>query len=1098
MATQTPDNSASENESRFGYRQVLPVLSGSFAEFFETNYFAKQPGIFSHFLKKKFPAQSSWQFDYSDYVPPVLLEATLISDKFFNEFKLIRDYMIRPPPKKMFTMKNGGESIILTEKFMIHIKDGAKNTKQMVVAFIGEEAENTSYNVVKAECDKTKFEEFEAGAEGHFSYYLKNRKSIPDDDPLKNDLRVVTRKAASTINLDDFGSDYPFVVYNPTEDNKVYVCLFTKEELKNGDSGKRKQRNDKYQQVVSSNFYQNVSFEVTVTPETKYYDALYETKTSKDSFFRFLRRKLGTEQNSSVVLSDVENDKTSGFFNSEPLKQLSDLLFQLYQVPIWQYRPISMLSASDNDRTGLLGNFKSFTEKAKSTAAYLTGFTEKSKYWLPGEKYTGTLKNTEKLTVTKQYLDTFGKKAFIDKKSKFGSQEKENNFILVSRYLLAEHSRYLVRLVLAFTGKRVTTVRPVRSKYGLEYITRVNDFQITDTMRVFIEHYLSDKVHLDSEHSSRDGVLTPSSLRQLVNALLKQGGTTHLNNPLIGFAVDWDLNFNRYNLRQNLLIPNAYLCSLLPKQSEEEDYAMIDEFLTYSLFLKSAQVSNTNNISSKLQQLLNRESEKWITKRGIELTDVQFKILKDQLLQKYRFLQYTGDTSDPSSSSSWKLVLYVASSLKRKEKMEKIEKLSIKDSDYKDFLTYKDEIKQLETSAQTIPIRTFTLNLYDKKLYVFFAFKKMKGMKRIIDLMSFGNNVFRETGKTVLFQLMKTQKDEKPYLSLYDATSIIDNKSRDLVDKLTFNMKSSIIGGNLISFSLYKLLSNDYLDTKIHMLRSVNHGDLFLSVQEKKTKCRYGMKLSEGKWRVWDDMEGSEFRKFLKVTEVLEQGNEQTCTFYEPQQTSNGQFFSAYDVGTFKGIKFVKSGENTFKIRHISENLKNALKTFTNGSKVNENDTYKMNELQNQLFNFQSEKFTFQGQIKERKVLDESGQEIDFDITMITDNEQVKKAVDKIDDDSEMRNEYVPAGENPLVKDSTGDNDSTITENKIVDEKNEKKEQVVAEEETSDGVYGSGSFTKKSRKRRKIKFTQKRKRIGIGAPGKTTFRNTTSGRKIYK
>lgn len=998
--------SSSEKESSFGYRQVLPVLSGSFEDFFQTNYYAKQPGIFANLLKQKF--KGGWTFEFKDYEPPVLLEATLLSESFFKEFKEIRNYMIRPPPKKMFTMERGGEVVLLTEKFIVHLKDGDKdNKKHMVVAFIGENAENTSYNIVRANCLKDEFNKFEIGAKGHYSYILKNRKSIPEDDPLKRDVMVMTRQIVSTISLESLGSDFPFVIYIPEKTKKVRVCFFTKEELKklnestNNEGETEIERNkreeiresikEKYKKAISHDKYNEVSFEVDVIPETKYFDTLYESKTPTDSLARlFLRRHLGKDETSSVMLSEVEKHNTDGFFEADPLQYLSELLYQLYQVPIWQYRPKSMLSQKNNDKTGVSGALNWTGEKMKAGLSALTGSSENSssKYWFADSrgKYNGTLKNTEHLTVSKEYLDTFGKKAFIDKTSKFGNQEKEENFILVSRYVPGEQSRYMVRLILAFTGKRVTTVRQVRSKYGLEYIkrssTNPSDSTHGNIVKIFTEHFLKDRVHLDSESPSRVGTLTPSSIRHLVNTLLKAESNGNTGNPLIDFSLEWELNFNRFHLRQNLLIPNAYLVSLLPEQSEEEEYAMMNEIFTYSLFVKvkkpleeEGNMSISSSLTSdKLKQLLDKDQRVvWKTKRGETLSNDEFDLLKAQLKQ-HRFLAYTGIVSN---ENDWKLVLYVASSLERAEKMPKMASIPIKDSDYVDFLTYRKHLETLETSTATIPIRTFSFNLYDPKLYVFFAYKKLKDAKKLIDLMSFGNNVFRKTDKEVSLKL--------------------------------------------ITFSVYQLLSNEYLSTHIYLLRSPYHSDLFLFGGEKNKaensySCTFAKKLVKGK--TWDSWNQDEFTTFLGMTTLLGGNWKGECPYKSPSQIqSTGLLFSTHDMNILNVVfKKNKENEKIYKLETVPEILKTALEVFKYGSSFSIDDEYELltKEEKEGGFFFQSKKFAFETYVQEGR--DVISGDMKVYISVITDIQKVTEVVEQVSDDLEMQSPYSQGGKHKKSK----------------------------------------------------------------------------------
>ena len=997
---------ASEEANSFGYRQVLPVLSCSFDEFFETNYFARKTGVFANYLKKK---HGNWTFDFMDYEAPVLLEAALVSEKFFGKFKLIRNYFLRPVPKKMFIIENKdkNEKVILTEKFMIHLKNNSSGKKQMVVAFIGEESENTSYNVIRVECDLKEFENLEKDGKGHSSYIMKDPSSIPEDDPQRGNPHFMTRQVAGTIDIDLIGSTTPFVIYTPeTGDDPstdtVRVFLFTKLMLE----GIADEKRAMYQEAISSETYKTVGFEVTVTPGTKYYDSIYESRTPSDSFFRsLLHRSLGKGVNDSVFQSELElskeeEEKTVGFFDIDPLKDLSELLSGLYQVPIWQSRKKQMLSVSEND--GIMG-------KLKSGFGQVTGLGDStsSKYWFSGTrgKYTGTLKNTEKLIINKEYLDKFGKKDLVDKSSKAGKEEKVEKFILVSRYLPGEHSRYLVRLILAFTGRRVTTVRQVRNKYGLEYMKRSFPTELTNStsssiLQVFTEHYLSEKIRLDTENTSHEGALTSSSLRRLTNALLKHsplpGGKFDPlpDNPLVNFSLDWELDFDRFNLRQNLLIPNAYLVSLFPSQSEEKDYAMFTELFTYSLYWKYFEynpISSIQLINPTLVQLINNANltSAWMTKRGNQITLDEYKLLKTQIFTNLRFLEYSKFSKD---SKSWVLVLYVASSLK---KSVRLKKYKFEQRYYEDFLNYRKELEKLETSTSTVSIRTFSFNLYSPNLYIFFAYKKMKSEhKQLIELMSLGNNVFFEL-MTVQFRKKNDNKiGDKDEIQVYDPDFRDDNKT------LTW---TQAVGFSMIDYKLYGLLSNDYLETKVFLLRSPKRSEVFLYGESTTTKCTFYIKFSRGRWGLWDL---SEFSKVLKIANKKNPNStiptlstvpsSLVCMLSGPEEEiESGVVKVLLNMFKYK-VTFIKKDENAANyILKGDQGYKN-LKMVVNI--LDENDEYTKIEEEDNL-TFESSKVSFEAYRKESSLSTDS---IVVQLTAVTYKKSLRTLESNIDKYTQM------------------------------------------------------------------------------------------------
>jgi len=1041
MSVPASEDSASEEANSFGYRQVLPVLSCSFDEFFETNYFARKTGVFANYLKKK---HDNWTFDFMDYEAPVLLEAALVSEKFFGKFKLIRNYFLRPVPKKMFIIENKNEKVILTEKFMIHLKNNSSGKKQMVVAFIGEESENTSYNVIRVECDLKEFENLEKDGKGHSSYIMKDPSSIPEDDPQRGNPHFMTRQVAGTIDIDLIGSTTPFVIYTPeTGDDPstdtVRVFLFTKLMLEGIANDKRAM----YQKAISSETYKTGgSFEVTVTPGTKYYDSIYESRTPSDSFFRsLLHRSLGKGVNDSVFQSELskeEEKETDGFFDIDPLKNLSELLSGLYQVPIWQSRKKQMLSVSENDESESVSEIR-ILPLLKSGFGQVTGLGDStsSKYWFSGTrgKYTGTLKNTEKLIINKEYLDKFGKKDLVDKSSIAGKEEKVEKFILVSRYLPGEHSRYLVRLILAFTGRRVTTVRQVRNKYGLEYMKRSLPTELTNStsssiLQVFTEHYLSEKIRLDTENTSHEGALTSSSLRRLTNALLKHsplpGGKFDPlpDNPLVNFSLDWELDFDRFNLRQNLLIPNAYLVSLFPSQSEEKDYAMFTELFTYSLYRKfyldvdsefktmvarKAEELEKSLINPALVQLLNitktkQITEFWMTKRGNKITLDEYKLLNTQIFENLRFLEYKEFVS--TDSKSWVLVLYVASSLK---KSVRLKKYKFEQRYYEDFLNYRKELEKLETSTSTVSIRTFSFNLYSPKLYIFFAYKKMKSEhKQLIELMSLGNNVFFEL-MTVQFRKKNDNKigdkDVKDEIQVYDPDFRDDNKT------LTW---TQAVGFSMIDYKLYGLLSNDYLETKVFLLRSPKRSEVFLYGESTTTKCTFYIKFSRGRWGLWDL---SEFSKVLKIQAAANKKNSTiptlvpsllVCKLSGPEEEiESGVVKVLLNMFTYK-VTFIKKDENAYKLKVDPgyTNLKTVVKI------LDENDEYTLIEEDDNLI-FESSKVSFEAYRKESSLSTDS---IVVQLTAVTYKKSLRTLENNIDKYTQMNpsNFADDAGNNPV------------------------------------------------------------------------------------
>jgi len=779
----------------YGLRQVLPILGGNVSEFFDNTDFSPTPGILAKYLRKN--TKPNVVYEYEKYRVPTILSLALRFDKFKTDWKKWAA-IIETGNTFAFYFKETTSSderdantfFMITDQYLYHQKR-VENKIEFHCYFLVEGVYQSSRVTLSGSCS-------------NFTAQLK----LGEEALSKNDYNAILASDQSSLN------------------NSITFFESSVQVSSDGDGIQMEDVLNVYNKAVEGPI---VLSGFTLTNQLS--SQINEAESKYSNISRGIRNGIGLQVDKEyAVVDEIESATldlgTEGF--KEAFKALGELLYELYQVAIWEttqrlkYGSVLGLPLKEtavkgsNNFFNLFGTREITDEKKKGFAGYFQPSTEATQ-------------KTKKIERSRQIMTSIGDKTIKDRflARISNGERKRSDFTMVSKF--KKNNRFLSRLILAWCGKPVVVTKHPNRSYGLEYVklTKPKD-DLIKVVNIFKKHYLDDNI--EAEMNKKIGsALSPDSLTRLNYDL----GCSYINanspktkEEFLDFIY---FDIEKTNYFDNLKISNGYILSLFPESLSDDDFRILllhifSESL-YSVICNGTNIDNLKDIFLSKFKVGNRK------RSGGNITQEEISYVK-KWLESFCFLSHEGipTTNASLTSSSVRISFFMAQHSEFAKSFYKTEFKTDIDKDpvlkpfNENYGRFIKSSKPTEEEKKSGSIMKFSDPLISDRLFLLHSYNTLGSvLDTLREHLANGRNAF---------------------LKIPDLKIVIDNTNDNWDDNSDFIQRN--FTGVVHSYEVYYLISSIFDKNIVILLRDVSSSKKYLLGNF--DSCYFYFKTNKGQW----------------------------------------------------------------------------------------------------------------------------------------------------------------------------------------------------------------------------------------------------------